>query len=350
MTMKSLVNFVLLIIGSLKGDMWVRTGRAMLVLGATSASIPTLSAKYKNIIELTLSNDTSIMVEIMGVILILSGVALIFWRFWSLQAKPPYLVYVRGLSNMEVSDPVKALPKSDWHAKSLNYRIQSYERDSLIQKYNHMKISYEERIEHQDASKVYIAALASFPALFLVGTLFRNAHIETILLDYNRHKSKWYQLKELSDREDPVHHVLAEDETVVYEEKLNQILENSPTEVGVSLAYTFEIPNEQIPEELREHTLFLKSSLGYGHDKLSDKESQKELLNELSLLFNQIYKSRGVQKIHLFVSAQASMTIALGLNYMDNAHGVIVLHNYDNQAKTYNWSIAFNKGEVAINK
>jgi hypothetical protein len=344
--MKSLVNFVLLIIGALKGDMWVRTGRTMLVLGATSASIPTLSAKYKNIIEFTLSNDTSIMVEITGVILILSGVTLIFGRFWNLQAKPPYLVYVRGLSNMEVSDPIKALPKSDWHAKSLNYEIQSYNRDELIEDYKHMKRTFEQRIEHQNASKVYIASLASFPALFLVGTLFRNAHIETILLDYNRHKSKWYQLKELSDREDPVHHVLAEDETVGYEEKLNQILEDSPAEVGVALAYTFEIPNEQIPEELREHTLFLKSSLGYGHDKLSDKESQKELLNELSLLFNQIYKSEGVQKIHLFVSAQASMTIALGLNYMDNAHGVIVLHNYDNEAKAYTWSIVFNKGEI----
>jgi len=346
--MKSLVNFILLIIGALKGDIWVRTGRAMLVLGATSASIPTLSAKYKNIVEFTLSNDTSIMVEITGVVLILSGVVLIFWRFWSLQAKPPYLVYVRGLSNMEVSDPIKALPKSDWHAKSLNYEIQSYNRDKLIEDYKHMKRTFEQRIEHQNASKVYIASLASFPALFLVGTLFRNAHIETILLDYNRHKSKWYQLKELSDREDPVHHVLAEDETVGYEEKLNQILENTPTEVGVSLAYTFEIPNEQIPEELREHTLFLKSSLGCGHDKLSDKESQKELLNELSLLFNHISKSKGVQKIHLFVSAQASMTIALGLNYMDNAHGIIVLHNYDNQAKTYNWSIAFNKGTVTV--
>jgi hypothetical protein len=346
--MKSFMNFVLLIIGALKGDMWVRTGRAMLVLGATSSAIPTLSAKYKNI-TFSLSNESSLSMEILGGLLIVFGIILIFWRFWSLQAKPPYLVYVRGLSNMEVSDPIKALPKSDWHAKSLNYEIQSYDRDKLIEDYKYMKWAFEHRIEHQNASKVYIASLASFPALFLVGTLFRNAHIETVLLDYNRHKTKWYQLKELSDTEDYVHHILAEDETVGYEAKLNQILENSPTEVGVALAYTFEIPNEQIPEKLREYTLFLKSSLGYGHDKLSDKESQKRLLNELSLLFNQIYKSKGVEKIHLFVSAQASMTIALGLNYMDNAHGVIVLHNYDNQIKSYNWSIIFSKGTISVN-
>ena len=209
-----------------------------------------------------------------------------------------------------------------------------------------MKISFGERIEHQDASKVYIAALASFPALFLVGALFRNAHIETILLDYNRYKSTWYRLNEFSGTHESVHHVLADDETMGYEEKLDRILENDPTEVGVALAYTFEIPHEQIPEELKEHTLFLKNSFGYGHDRLSDKESQKKLLSELSPLFNKIYKSNGVKKIHLFVAAQASMAIALGLHYMDNAHGTIVLHNYDNQTKSHNWSVKFNKGEV----
>ena len=345
MTMKSLMNFVLLVIGALKGDMWVRTGRAMLVLGATSSAIPTLSAKYNSII-FSLSSESSLLMEVLGTVLIVSGIVLIFWRFWSLQAKPPYLVYVRGLSNMEVSDPIKALPKSDWHAKSLNYEIQSYNRDELIEDYKHMKRTFDQRIEHQNASKVYIAALASFPALFLIGTLFRNAHIETILLDYDRNKTKWFPLDPLSKREEAAHNVIAESNGIGYEDELNDILKENPSEMGIALAYTFNIPGEQIPVELRDSTLFLQNSRGYGHDKLSNVETQKQLLDELSVLFNRIHKNLGMEKIHLFVSAQASMTVALGRQYMDNAHGKLVLHNYDNALREYSWTITFNKGDI----
>lgn len=344
--MKAIFNFVLLVIGALKGDMWVRAGRAMILLGVTSASVPTISTVYKDFI-ISLSNESSTGMEILGGLLIVSGIILIFWRYKEVHAKPPYLVYVKGLSNMEVSNPIKALPANDWHAKSLNYEIKSYERDELIDDYNHMKRTFEQRIEHQNASKVYIASLASFPALFLIGTLFRNAHLETILLDYDRYKSKWYPLKELPETEVKVHNVLMGNGSVGYEDKLNSILRQNPPEIGIALAYTFDIPEEQIPVGLRDHTIFLKSSLGYGHDKLSNKETQKQLLEELSLLFNKIYKNKGMQKIHLFVSAQASITVALGLHYMDNAHGALVLHNYDNSAKSYNWSIEFNKGQVA---
>jgi len=31
---------------------------------------------------------------------------------------------------------------------------------------------------------------------------------------------------------------------------------------------------------------------------------------------------------------------------MDNAHGSIILYNYNNETKTHDWSIKFNKGIV----
>ncbi len=343
--MKTVMNFVLLVIGKLKGDMIIKAGRAMLVLGVASASVPTIMASFQGI-NFTFSSENSFIMDLAGGILIIAGIVLIFIRYITIITNPPYLVYVRGISNMEPSSPMKSLPVNDWHAKLLNYPIASYDQDKLIEKYNHMKITFAERIETQNASKVYVAALASFPALFLIGTLFRNANIETILLDYDRHKTKWFALEPLSKTEDVAHNVLAGSSGIGYEEKLNDILREKPLEVGIALGYTFDIPEEQIPRELRDHTLFLQNSLGYGHDKLSNIETQKQLLDELSVLFNRIHKNKGMEKIHLFVSAQASMTIALGRQYMDNAHGKLVLHNYDNALREYSWTISFNKGDI----
>ena len=129
--------------------------------------------------------------------------------------------------------------------------------------------------------------------------MFRNAHIETILLDYDRYKTKWFPLEPLSKIEDVAHNVLAGSSGIGYEEKLNDILRKKPLEVGIALGYTFDIPEEQIPRKLRDHTLFLQNSLGYGHDKLSNVETQKQLINELSVLFNKIHKSPGMKKMHL---------------------------------------------------
>ena len=105
--MKTVMNFILLVIGALKGDMIIKVGRAMMVLGVASASVPTIMTSFQGI-SFSLSNESSFLMDVAGVILIISGIILIFFRYITILSNPPYLVYVRGMSNMEPTSPMKA--------------------------------------------------------------------------------------------------------------------------------------------------------------------------------------------------------------------------------------------------
>jgi len=225
-------------------------------------------------------------------------------------------------------------------------KIDSYDKNKLIETYKFTDILIKERVQNKKSQKVYIGALGSFPYLFLLGGLFRNAYSHIILLDYNRHADgggKWYKLPSINEsKEKLTHQLMYEVKTI--EEKIDELNKSNSNEVGIALSYTFPINKDAIPMHLKNNILYLQNSYGIGHDKLSNEESQRELLNELSVYLASLWYKH--EKIHLFVSAQSSICINIGKSYMNNAHGVLVLHNYDNDTSKYNWSVEFHKGTI----
>jgi len=73
--------------------------------------------------------------------------------------------------------------------------------------------------------------------------------------------------------------------------------------------------------------------------------AQKKLLSDISVIMNTLGKDRP-RKIHLFASAQASFCMALGKNYMPNAHHGVVLHNYSRQ-RGYDWSVIYEDDQIS---
>jgi len=255
------------------------------------------------------------------------------------------LVYGKGFENMNNHTPIEAIPKYlHFDCIEIYFKeINSYKRDELIENYSFYKQLIRDRTLNKSSKKVYIGSLGSFPYLFLLGSLFRNAYSEVITLDFNRHNSKWYKLPNNSEVKENINHKLMY-EDISINEKINDLNNLDYNEVGIALSYTFEVNKDAIPNQLKNHTLYLKNSYGIGHDKLSNEESQKELLKELSVYMATLWNSH--KRIHLFVSAQSSICINIGKNYMNNAHGTLILHNYDNNSKSYNWSIEFNQGDL----
>lgn len=139
------------------------------------------------------------------------------------------------------------------------------------------------------------------------------------------------------------HKLLYKQYRTTIEDEINRLNE-SDADVSIALGYTFPIKKEVIPPSLKDNTLYLTSSENTRHDILSSEESQEALLKDISYYLNSLSKPN--RNIHLFVSAQSSMCMNMGKHYMDNAHGSIILYNYNNGTKTHDWKITFHKGVV----
>jgi len=250
---------------------------------------------------------------------------------------------------MNNKSPESALPRREKYktiVKNLK-RINSYNKDEVLDDYKFNKTLLGERVENKESVKVYIAALGSFPYLFLLGALVRNAYSNVKFIDFNRYKDggKWYILPPFkTTNKQLTHKLLYNQNNTTIEDEINRLNKND-SDVGIALGYTFPIKKEVIPSPLKNNTLYLTSSVETRHDILSSEESQEALLKDISYYLNRLSKPN--KNIHLFVSAQSSMCMNIGKHYMDNAHGSVILYNYNNETKTHDWGIKFSKGLVS---
>jgi len=339
--MNNLYNFVLKLFDIMIGDTKAKIGSALLLVGsALQISFVMESDKY----TLIIGDGT----DIFSKLFMLIGASLLIHRYFTIKDDSITLFYGATLKNMDNKSPKNALPRREKYktiVKNL-HRINSYNKDAVIEDYKFNKTLLGERVENKESVKVYIAALGSFPYLFLLGALARNAYSNVKFLDFNRYKDggKWYILPLFKTTDNQLTHKLlySQDNTTI-DDEINR-LNNNDTDVGIALGYTFPIKKEVIPIPLQNNTLYLTSSEETRHDILSNEEAQEVLLKDISYYLNSLSKSN--RDIHLFVSAQSSICMNMGKHYMDNAHGSIILYNYNNETKTHDWSIKFNKGIV----
>ncbi len=338
--MNNLYNFILKFLDIMIGDTKAKIGTALLLAGATiQVNFVIEPDKY----TFSISDGT----DIISMLLTIIGASLLIHRYITIKDDTITLFYGATLSNMNNKSPESSLPRREKYktiVKNLK-RINSYNKDEVLDDYKFNKTLIEERIENKESVKVYIAALGSFPYLFLLGALARNAYSNVKLFDFNRYRDggKWYILPPYNTNNQLTHKLLYNQNNTTIEDEINRLNKNDE-DIGIALGYTFPIRKETIPTFLQNTTLYLTSSEETRHDILSSEESQESLLKDISYYINRLSKPN--RNIHLFVSAQSSMCMNMGKHYMDNAHGSIILYNYNNDTKTHDWSIKFNKGVV----
>ena len=341
--MKNFYNFIIKFFELWKSDTITSIGKYLIGTGIVLLTgIGIFNVAYEGV-AFQYSDEGNII----GYLFLLSGFIVIIYRTFT-KKNTVTLVYGRGLENMNNHSPIEAIPPYlHFDCIEVNLKeINSYKRDKLIENFNFNKQLMADRILNKNSKKVYIGALGNLPYLFLLGSLFRNAYSEVITLDFNRYKSKWYKLPSFYEKEILITHKEISKKDKSIEEIILEFNDNDNNEVGIALGYTFATNKNAIPEVLKNNTLFLETSFDRGHDILSSEEVQTKLLKELSSYMASLWE--GHDKIHLFVSAQSSMCINIGKNYMNNAHGVLVLYNYDNNLKSYNWNIEYDRGKIIL--
>jgi hypothetical protein len=299
------------------------------------------------------TNDSLILVaepgfSLFGSMVMVVGIIILVIRAFNLMKKHSLLFYGHGLKNMNPKSPIGSIPFYNRPtAEPVLLKISdSYNRQEVIEFYNRYDSIVHERAFNSHVIKNYVAALGGFPYLFLIGSMFRDAYDTHIgIMDFDRTKNGgvWYELPTYRDDKELLTHELMYQENVSIDDEIARLKEFD--EVAIALSYTFSIEKNTIEENLRDKTLYLKLSTGHGHDKLCDAESQGIVLKELSS-YIAVLSGRD-KKVHLYVSAQSSICINIGRTYMNNAHGNLILHNYDHKDEANNWSISFIKGVVS---
>lgn len=286
------------------------------------------------------SDEPNYFILVVGFIFLIIGSYMLIKQYLKVASEHIVLYYANVLEIGDSKAPTYAMLKNDKINAVEEYLdlINSYDKDSVIEDYKHNLKSFKNRAKHKDLEKIYLGALGSFPYLYLLGTLLRNGHIQSVVLDYNRNKDKWYRIDETGPE---AHHLVVDGSNI--KDKISELRDSDSNDIGIALSYTFNIEKSSLPLGLQENTLLLKNSINNGHDKLMNLESQKTLLDELALIIDE-FKSVG-KNVHLFVSAQASFCVNMGKRYQDNTMHDVNLYNYYNGVR--DWYITYDKGVVS---
>lgn len=276
-----------------------------------------------------------------GIIFMLIGAYMLIQDYRKLRANKVLFYFANMMPFGDSKAPLYAMTKDDRISSVEDYlkKIDSYNKDEVIKNFRFNQELFRERIKHKDIEKIYLAGLGSAPYLYLLGTLVRNGHILCEVLDYERNEKKWYRLPDIGDN--LTHSLMYEDKSI--DEKIDELVACESESVGIALSYTFQIYKDSIPEGFEDNTLYLQHSGGFGNDKLSNKMSQKALIDELVVYMDRLKAAN--KKIHFFISAQASMCINLGARYQDMTMGEISVYNF-NSDRERDWYITFNRGDV----
>lgn len=342
--------FIIKILELFKKDVQVKIAISILTGGIGLLASPVVVSLIQQFViskngwDISLQS-TPFIQSFLGYMLIIIGLLMCIYKF--LNANKDYLAILylgANIQNTSQDEPQKFLPsfeKAFCTSRPLE-KIDTYNKSEVITDYEFNKKLFRTHIEHNEAKNIYMAAFGSFPYLFLLGSLLRNGYRKINIMDYNRGRSEWYILGEIGNH---VHSVLDNNKHPqghTIENIISQLQITEGNEVGIALSYTFEIQKNTIPIHLQNQTLYLKNSAGMGHDLLSNKLSQNDLLKELSQYIEKLSQNK---KVCLFVSAQASFCLNMGRTYMDNAHGTVVLYNYSRN-DGHNWSIEFNNSII----
>lgn len=257
--------------------------------------------------------------------------------------KKNFIGYFAGFNNLPEKPRLDSINiPNNYEMPKIN-KIDSTNKNNITEKYYFWKQSIQERIDHNEATEIYLAILGSVPYTYLCGTLFCDGHLPLIHLEHDRTENKWKRL----DQSDDLNKIILN-----YNYKDNHTKQacldktQQHTNIGLAISFTAEIKAENLPDLVRESTIYIKPNVEYNFDLLSNEKEQSRVAKEIAHFLAQL-KSSNTHKTHLFISAQASFIARLGTLYQKNLHGTIVIYQWNANTQQYIWSIEYN-GENTI--
>ncbi|MBT6502004.1 MAG: SAVED domain-containing protein [Deltaproteobacteria bacterium] len=180
------------------------------------------------------------------------------------------------------------------------------------------------------------AGLAPVPLLYAAGVRLSTRQ-NLRVMDYNRFEQKWHMLDDCDDGERVV---------VNYPE--NFIGED----VAIAMTFTVSIAESQLPSSLTDKTIWIRlDGRGPRADAFSSEEKMKSALRTVHDLIRNLRSREGyekIEKVHLFIAAQASTVVKLGSEYQSNIYPEIRIYHFQGAEGKYSWAISIRNGKFYI--
>nr|WP_321397028.1 SAVED domain-containing protein [uncultured Desulfobacter sp.] len=193
---------------------------------------------------------------------------------------------------------------------------------------------YERFILNQNCKILYLGGLARVPFLVAYGSCFRAVSAEIIYFDRFHSDGSW---KLLDDEEQNIQ--------LIHDEP-NSISPNGKGHIGISISFTQEIRKEQLPTDLKQSTLSVKSNLIEKRNLITNQRELERLSSTIQGIIDHYSSLPNCKEIHFFISAQSTVALEIGRRFQEGIHKKWVVHNYDASKGCYDWGIEVNKDHI----
>lgn len=189
-------------------------------------------------------------------------------------------------------------------------------------------------IIHDQCRKLYIGGLARIPFLVSYGSLLRNTGIDIQYFDKSHiGKREWTLLND--EKTNLIYNVVSED-----------ITSNEDGDIAIAVSFSSQINEDQIPKKLIGHTLFINPNILPERNLIKNQDNLNEAARFISLEVDKVSKLINVKRIHLFLSVQAPLALAIGQRFQEGMHKKWVIHNFNAEEWRYEWGLELSASGV----
>ena len=276
-----------------------------------------------------------------GIVLSGAGVLLGIWGVRRVRkARSSCLVYLRGMPGMHDQPPTKDLSPKYRYGEVTHLDLDTHDQnpEKALKHIEMIGQMFDEKILSMNLEAPYIvfAGLAPVPLLYAAGVRLSTRQNQRVM-DYNRFEQKWHMLDELDD---------GERVTITYPQRL------IGADIAFVLPFTINIAESQIPASLKDKIVWVRlDNAGPRTDAISSDEKLKSILRTVHDAIRNLRSRQGyehVEKVHLFIGAQASTVFKLGTEYQPNAYPEICVYHFQGGEGRYTWGISISDGQFRI--
>jgi len=280
-----------------------------------------------------IDKESSLLSGVLALLGVLSGMALIYSE-WNNTSRSIAKVLISSLPNTNLEFPEYLLDpaEKEFFREPVMLGMSSSSNEDIksqIMLYNaELTANIFNRFIIQDkCRKLYIGGLARIPFLVSYGLLLRNTGIDIQFFDKShKEQREWALLNE-------------EKANLTYHAECENITANDNGDIAIAVSFTSQVTDDQIPQALDGHTLFITPSVTPERNLIKNQENLSEAARFISLKIDELSRQTNVKRIHLFLSIQAPLALAVGQRYQEGMHKKWVIHNFNAEKWQYEWGL-----------
>lgn len=276
-----------------------------------------------------------------GLTLLGIGLALGIWGVRRVKkTRSSCLVYLRGLPGMHDQPPTNDLPPKYRYGEvtHLSLDIHKQSTESALEHVEMFGKMLDDKILslNLEAPVTVFAGLAPVPLLYAAGV--RLSTRQTLLvMDYDRFEQKWHMLDDQDDGE---------------RVEISYPNGRIDTDIAIALPFTISIADAQIPSSFRDKIIRVQlNGAGPRTDALSSQEKAKHILHSVHDVIRNLRSRDGyehLERVHMFIAAQASTVFKLGTQYQPNAYPEVRIYHFQGGHGKYTWGIGVRNNQFSI--